>query len=86
MIHDLGNDLIPVLAIALSFAFGMFWILCDTIDSIHKTARNSRLKELLIERGSSADEIERIVGIGSSGVEPVNRPVPPVKSTRPVHG
>ena len=85
MIEELGHDLIPALAIALSFLFGMFWILCTTVASIYKTARNSRLKELLVERGSSAEEIERIVNTGAS-FTPMQQPVPPVKNARPVHG
>lgn len=85
MIHDLGNNLIPVLAIGCTFLFLMFWVVMATIDSIYKTRCNMRLKEKLVERGASAMEIDQIIRAGTPIDEDVAatafvQPVPPVKS------
>ena len=92
MIHALGNNLIPVLAISCTFMFLVFWVVMATIDSIYKTRCNLRLKEKLVDRGASASEIDQIIRAGNfgEGEETATAyvpPVPPVKSNAyPVSG
>ena len=87
MIQELGNDFIPVFAIGCATVFLLVWVLCATVDSLYKTARNTKLKEQLVERGFSAHEISQIVGTGSgqANIDYENRPVPPIKPANGVH-
>jgi hypothetical protein len=83
MIHDLGDNLIPVLAIGCTFLFFMVWVCLATVDSIYKTKCNLRLKQMLVERGASATEITQIIRAGTDTEEDAStyvQPVPPVKS------
>lgn len=80
MIQELGNDLIPVLAISLTFLFMAIWVVAATIDSIYKTRCEFRLKERLVERGASATEIQQILKAGVNSGQIENVPVPPVKT------
>ena len=83
MMHDLGGNLIPVMAIGCTFLVFVFWIFMATIDSIYKTRCTTRLKERLIERGHSPYEIDLFLKAGQTHDEwgePI-QPVPPVKST-----
>ncbi len=82
MVGQLGENVIPVMAIGCTFLFFVIWVLAATADSLYKTACNSRLKERLIERGCSALEIDRIIKAGSETAEPneMSVPVPPVKA------
>jgi hypothetical protein len=82
MIQQLGNDLIPVLAIVCGFSFVVIWIIAATIDSIHKTNTNAKLKQRLIDRGDSAAEIDRIMNAGESNWSETSRPVPPLKPAK----
>ncbi len=81
MIGELGENLIPMMAIGCTCFFLTTWVLMATIESIFKTRCQTRLKELLIENGCSASEIEQVIQAG----EPVDQepnytvPVPPVK-------
>jgi hypothetical protein len=90
MIHDLGDNLIPVLAIGCTFVFFVVWVILATVDSIYKTKCNLRLKQMLVERGASAMEIDQIVRAGTDSEDKGKtfvQPVPPVKSnTYPVSG
>jgi hypothetical protein len=82
-VQELGNNLIPIVAIGCTFLTFILWILLATIDSIYKTRCTSRLKERLIERGHSPGEIDQFLRAGQTHDEwgePV-QPVPPVKST-----
>lgn len=80
MIQALGQNLIPITAITFVFMFLVIWVVMATIDSIYKTKCNARLKEKLVDRGASADEIDQIIksGLGDSPTAYV-APVPPVK-------
>ncbi len=81
MIEELGNNLVPVLAISLAFLFFAIWVIAATLDSIYKTRCNYFLKERLIERGASASEIHQIIKAGETfDGENVVVPVPPVKA------
>ena len=80
MIQELGGDLIPVLAISLTFLFLAIWVVAATIDSIYKTRCDFRLKERLIQRGASPTEIQQILLASSDPDEMENVPVPPVKT------
>lgn len=81
MIHELGDNLIPVMAIGCTFMFFAIWVIMATIDSLFKTSCNSRLKQRLIERGASASEIAQIIKAGQPEAEAdYNAPVPPVKA------
>ena len=82
MIEELGDKLIPVMAISCTFMFFAIWVVAATVDSLYKTFCNSRLKERLIERGASASEIHHIVKAGTEEAEDSSyvEPVPPVKS------
>lgn len=87
MIQDLGDNLIPVIAITMTFLFFVIWVTAATIDSLYKTACNSRLKEKLVDRGASASEIDQIMIAGTTEGTGHRIPVPPVKSnTHPVSG
>ena len=82
MIEELGDNLIPVMAIGCTFLFFATWVVLATIDSLFKTVCNTRLKHRLIERGASANEIAQIIRAGQSEEEEeaeYNQPVPPVK-------
>jgi hypothetical protein len=84
MINELGDNLIPLTAIGLTFGFLVIWVVAATIDSVYKTHCNTRLKERLIARGVSAEDIDRIVKAGKplpTGIAAQNeiRPVPPLK-------
>jgi hypothetical protein len=82
MIQAFGDNLIPAMAIGCTFLFFVIWIVMATIDSIHKTKCTTRLKEQLIQQGSSASEIDQIIRAGTSDEEsPYIAPVPPVKTT-----
>lgn len=84
MISELGEDLVPVFAIGCACAFLVIWVLCATAESLHKTHRQMRLKEKLVERGFTAAEIASIVGSDNAETwdgEPENVPVPPVKNS-----
>lgn len=83
MIDELGDYLIPVMAIGCTFLFMVIWVIAGTIDGLYKTACNSRLKLRLIERGNSAAEIDQILkaGINSAAAGFVT-PVPPVKPAK----
>lgn len=90
MVGELGNNIVPVLAIACTFVFFVVWVIAATIESIHKTKCQSQLKQFLIERGASASEIEKVVNAGatdwtgaplSDGTSENRTPVPPVKSS-----
>ena len=80
MIHELGDQLIPVFAIGCGLLFLVIWVVAATIDSLYKTSRNTKLKERLIDRGYSAAEIAWIVGLKPTNVKEIaeNPPVPPV--------
>lgn len=82
MIQQLGNELVPVLAIVCTFLFLAIWVVAATIDSMYKTATSTRLKERLIERGASASEIDMVLKAGASPDEwsGGTEPVPPVKT------
>ena len=82
MIYELGDNLIPVLAIMCTFLFLVTWVLMATIDSIYKTRCMTKLKERLIERGHSPIEIDQYLKAGTPDEwgESV-QPVPPVKSS-----
>jgi hypothetical protein len=47
MIHELGDNLIPIMAIGCTFLAFTCWIVMATIDSIYKTRCSSKLKERL---------------------------------------
>ncbi len=85
MIRELGDSLIPVLAILGSFAFLTTWVITATIDSLYKTRCNLGLKERMIDRGFSATEIDRVLRAGETTNETEREsfgfvaPVPPVK-------
>lgn len=81
MISELGDYLIPAMAIGCTFLVMVIWVIAATIDSLYKTACNSRLKERLIERGTSAYEIDQILRAGTQAEEAdFVAPVPPVKT------
>ena len=82
MIGELGDNLIPVMAIGCTFMFFAIWVIAATIDSLYKTSCNSRLKQRLIERGASAYEIAQIIKAGEAEEETADftPPVPPVKA------
>ena len=84
MIHELGDNLIPVMAIGCTFLFFAIWVVLATVDSLFKTSCNTRLKPRLIERGASPSEIAQIISAGQSDVDDSDYtvPVPPVKATR----
>ncbi len=88
MIHELGDQLLPVFAIGCGLLFLVIWVVAATIDSLYKTSRNAKLKERLIDRGYSAAEIAWIVGLKPTNINDVdeNRPVPPVKPANGFHG
>ena len=89
MINELGDNLIPIMAIGCTFLFLVIWVIAATIDSLYKTACNSSLKSRLIERGSSAYEIDQIIKAGTESEETeFVAPVPPVKppNTYPMSG
>lgn len=83
MIQELGDQLIPVVAITLGCLFMVVWVVMATVDSIYKTKCNSRLKEKLIDRGASAAEIAKIIQIQPS--EASTAYVPPVPPVKVVH-
>lgn len=87
MIHDLGNDVVPIFAIGCTLVFLVVWVVAATIDSLHKTSRNARLKERMLEQGYSAAEIVRVVGAKVTAWDETseNTPVPPVKSRNGHH-
>jgi hypothetical protein len=82
MIQELGDNLIPVMAIGCTFLLFAIWVVLATIDSLFKTSCNSRLKQRLIERGASAQEIAQIIQAGQEEEEASDftEPVPPVKA------
>lgn len=80
MIEELGTNLIPVLAISLTFMFFAIWVVAATIDSIYKTRCNFYLKQKLIERGASANEIREVIKAGQETYGEEVTPVPPVKA------
>ena len=84
MIHELGDNLIPVMAIGCTFMFFAIWVVLATIDSLFKTSCNTRLKRRLIERGATASEIAQIIRAGQSELDESEYtvPVPPVKAPR----
>ena len=82
MIQQLGNDLIPLVAIVCGFLFVVIWVIAATIDSLHKTNTNAKLKQKLIDRGDSAVEIDRIMNAGANNCSECNRPVPPIKPSK----
>ena len=87
MIHELGDNLIPIMAIGCTFLAFTCWIVMATIDSVYKTRCSSKLKERLIERGHSPSEIDQYLRAGTTHDQygRVIKPVPPVKSgTYPV--
>ena len=88
MIHQLGDNLIPVAAITCTFMFLGLWVIAATIDSIYKTRCNVRLKERLIERGASASEIARIINAGNESGEDESENhqyVTPMPPRKPAH-
>lgn len=82
MINELGDNLIPVLAISLTFSFFAIWVIAATLDSMYKATLNARLKERLVDRGASANEIAQIITAGTDDyVQPdPGTPKPPRKS------
>lgn len=66
MVSALGDNVIPLAAIVLTFLFFAIWIVAATIDSVYKTNCNLRLKERLVAKGMSAEEISRIVNAGTA--------------------
>ena len=82
MINEIGDNLIPIVAIGCTFAAFITWIIMATIDSIYKTRCSSKLKERLIERGHSPSEIDQYLkaGVTHDHYGRVIQPVPPVKS------
>jgi hypothetical protein len=87
MIQELGNDVVPIFAIGCTMVFLVVWVVAATIDSLHKTSRNARLKERMIEQGYSAAEIERVVEAKDTACDETseNTPVPPVKNRTGLH-
>ena len=85
MIQQLGDNLVPIVALVGGFLVGIGWILANTAEKISKTWMNNRLKTRLLDQGFSASEIRQIVNAGNpvNGSEnlPANRPAPPVKPT-----
>lgn len=49
------------LVLLLAFGIPVVAIICSTISSILKQRSADELKSLMIERGMSADEIERVI-------------------------
>ena len=55
---------VAMTAIILSMTVAVVWIIADQWRRIRVAAYNARLKQLMIERGMSADEIERVLRAG----------------------
>ncbi len=79
MIDLIGGNIVPVLAISLTFLFMVIWVVAETITSVYKTRCNTRLKEQLIERKIPSSEIDRIIQAGTKENSSYVQPVPPVK-------
>ncbi len=56
-----GTDDVAMLAIGLGVCFLIVWTLAHQWRKVRVAAYNARLKQLMIERGMSADEIERVI-------------------------
>ena len=82
MINELGDNLIPIMAIGCTFLVFITWIIMATIDSVYKTRCSTRLKERLIEKGHSPAEIDQYLraGITNDDGSGFVQPVPPIKS------
>ncbi len=85
MIQDLGDNLIPIIGIVAFFSCFVFWIIAETVDGMYKAKLSARLKEKLIERGDTAEQIDRIIRAEASA-EFANQqllPTTPVKPVKP---
>ena len=83
MINELGDNIIPLTAIVGGLLFATVWLIVGSMVSVYKTTINNRLKQRLVERGYSANEIEKIVSsTPSCGYEVTSTPPrkPPVKT------
>ena len=52
---------VAMLSIGLTMAVAVVWIIAHQWRKVRVAAYNARLKQLMIERGMSADEIERVL-------------------------
>jgi hypothetical protein len=60
---------IAVIAIVLPMLVAVVWIVAHQWRKTRVAAYNARLKQLMIERGMSADEIERVLRAGGQPAE-----------------
>ena len=65
MISELGGNIIPVIAITCTFLFFTIWVVADFLYRSFRCARETGLKERLVEAGMTCVEIERILNAGT---------------------
>ena len=84
MIHELGDNIIPLAAIGCTFVYLMARVVASTADSMYQASCRSRLKQRLIDRGATPMEIEQVLNAGESPkallARTGNAPAPPVKT------
>jgi|GEM_PF-3235798 len=57
---------IAIVAISGGLGVAFTWILADQWRRVRVAAYNARLKQLMIERGMSVDEVERVLAAGGN--------------------
>lgn len=58
---------IAMASIMVSMTVAIVWIIAHYWRKVRVAAYNARLKQLMIERGMSADDIERVLHAGGNG-------------------
>lgn len=59
----------PIFAILMVFSIPIIGIICGSIVAIMKHRSSDELKSLMIQRGMSAEEIERVIKAGPVDVK-----------------
>lgn len=57
----MSDNLTGVIAMSLTATVAIIWIIANRYRKVQEAAYNARLKQIMIERGLSAEEIERII-------------------------
>ena len=68
MLASTADNDIAMMAIAMPMLVGIVWIIAHQWRRIRVAAYNARLKQLMIERGMSASDIERVLKADGSPV------------------
>lgn len=64
LLADASEEMIAILATGAGGAVAISAIVASQLRRARESAYNARLKQLMIERGMSADEIERVIRSG----------------------